>query len=392
MTALTLSDVIEAYAVRDLMTAFHEATKLPIAVFDPQQRVLAAVGWQDICMLFHHTTARAIGGLCQEADRALAGRPASGSYLQFTCRFGLTDVGFPIMVGGERLGTMFIGQFLLQPPDKERFTSQAEDYGFDRNAYLAALENVEVVRKEHEPTIKGFVDRLVGLLAGLVGESRARASAEARLEVTDGELERRIRERTRDLHALVESLAQQASHDDLTGLWNRRHLNELLRMEIARSRRSGAPFTLLAIDLDRLKVLNDCYGHQEGDRALVQVAAILAEQLRGGDVIARWGGDEFVALLPATDLANGTLVSDRLCRAVERAGGAPGQQLTVSIGVAQWQDETADSLLKRCDAACYEAKRRGRNRSVALPLSIGSGTVPPQRQAEIATSSPAEAG
>ena len=164
-------------------------------------------------------------------------------------------------------------------------------------------------------------------------------------------------------------LAQLADTDALTRLPNRRALYRALDSELARSARGRAPLALAVLDLDHFKRVNDEAGHEGGDRVLSAVADALRQGQRGGDVAARVGGEEFVLLMPATELDQGVAALERL--AARLAGlslshrGWQGR-LTVSAGVAAWRPGLdADGLMRAADAALYRAKREGRNRVVA---------------------------
>jgi diguanylate cyclase (GGDEF)-like protein len=155
--------------------------------------------------------------------------------------------------------------------------------------------------------------------------------------------------------------------DPLTGLPNRRRFTEALAAEIARSRRYGASLSVLLIDVDQFKRVNDRHGHAAGDTALSQVAASLRSTCRQTDLPARYGGDEFALLLPETAGDRGQLLAGRLATSLRAAPpyavNAPA--LTLSIGVAELaQGDDPGTLLKRADEALYQAKAAGRDRSV----------------------------
>jgi diguanylate cyclase (GGDEF)-like protein len=152
-----------------------------------------------------------------------------------------------------------------------------------------------------------------------------------------------------------------ASTDPLTGLANRRRWDDWLTDELRRSRRSGTPFSIGLLDLDRFKEYNDTYGHGAGDALLATCASAWSAQLRETDLIARYGGEEFVVGLPGCSLEDATLRLERLRRAM------PGAE-TCSIGVAAWDGkEPVPELLARADTALYAAKAAGRNRVIAQP-------------------------
>lgn len=156
-------------------------------------------------------------------------------------------------------------------------------------------------------------------------------------------------------------LRDQVGADPLTGLANRRAWDEQLPRELARSRRTGRPVSLVLADLDGFKALNDTRGHQAGDLLLREVAAAWRGCLREVDVIARLGGDEFGFVLPDCPREGAMLVAERLLRAVPKSVGC-------SFGVAVWDGfETAAALAERADQALYAAKHGGRGRVVAAP-------------------------
>jgi diguanylate cyclase (GGDEF)-like protein len=154
-----------------------------------------------------------------------------------------------------------------------------------------------------------------------------------------------------------------ARHDVLTGLLNRRGAEEAIEREASRSKRTGAPLSIALIDVDSFKRVNDSLGHAAGDEVLTRVARIVQSGARAIDAIARWGGDEFLVLLPATPLVGARSFAERVRAAAELPGDAPGEPVTLSIGVAErLKDEGMNEVLARADAALYEAKRLGRNR------------------------------
>ncbi|WP_022662042.1 PAS domain S-box protein [Paucidesulfovibrio longus] len=162
-----------------------------------------------------------------------------------------------------------------------------------------------------------------------------------------------------------------ATTDELTGLLNRRALLELAESELDRARRYRRPFTLLMIDLDRFKRVNDTYGHDVGDKVLKNVASTGAQALRETDTLGRLGGEEFAAILPETSADQALEVAERLRAAIGRAEveepAAPGGRLrvTISIGIADFRPDrdTVEAILKAADTALYRAKDNGRNRT-----------------------------
>ena len=173
---------------------------------------------------------------------------------------------------------------------------------------------------------------------------------------------------------MVSRLERLSRHDPLTGLLNRRAIDECLQQEEHRVRRfpaqdkSALPFSVLMIDIDHFKRINDSCGHAVGDRALQHLAAVMGAQLREIDCLARWGGEEFLALLPGTTGADALALAERLCgriRSLPLASEAGRLTLTASVGVADWhgQQDSINDLLRRADAALYLAKHEGRDQA-----------------------------
>ena len=173
----------------------------------------------------------------------------------------------------------------------------------------------------------------------------------------------------RQQQALQAELERLARTDPLTGLFNRRHMDALGDREIERSRRSRAPLAVMLADVDHFKRINDRYGHAVGDEVLVEMAARLQANVRGGDLVARWGGEEFCVLLADTDDQGARLAAERVRRAIAQRPfetSAGPLKVTLSLGVVALDDGPArlSSLLRQADAALYTAKSAGRNRVV----------------------------
>jgi diguanylate cyclase (GGDEF)-like protein len=210
----------------------------------------------------------------------------------------------------------------------------------------------------------------------------------------------RIRAAQDRLRAANQELERRSITDPLTGLFNRRYFEYSLGLELERSRRHGGSLALAFLDLDHFKRVNDRYGHGAGDEVLGAVSQLLRDRLRRLDVCARWGGEEFAAIMPSTDAAGAMVVSQRLLRALRAhegllatpleagQGGPETIRLTASIGVAVRVGSDGDSaadLVRRADAALYRAKNLGRDRACLAPLGAiragAPGPVPALRAA-----------
>jgi len=165
-----------------------------------------------------------------------------------------------------------------------------------------------------------------------------------------------------------ELLLELSNTDHLTGLFNRRYMMEALDKEVQRSIRKGNPLSLIMLDIDHFKRVNDEFGHLQGDAVLQMVALHLQKELRSYDCAARYGGEEFVAILPDSSLDEAVLAADRIRIAIEDThfSGPPAKlHLTASLGVACYSHEcnlTVDGFIKQADDALYRAKAKGRNR------------------------------
>jgi diguanylate cyclase (GGDEF)-like protein len=179
------------------------------------------------------------------------------------------------------------------------------------------------------------------------------------------------------ISVLVGRLRDLALHDALTGLANRRMLEECLPLSMAAAARTGAALTVVAIDLDNLKTVNDTAGHAAGDRMIVEATQRWSIALRTTDVFARVGGDEFVIVMPAADVQQAESVVERLRDVTP--------DVRFSAGIALWEGEAGHQLLHRADGALYTAKTGGRNRTVIAPHCGGTPT-----ESSSANPSPAE--
>jgi diguanylate cyclase (GGDEF)-like protein len=171
-----------------------------------------------------------------------------------------------------------------------------------------------------------------------------------------------------DLKRTNELLLELSNTDHLTGLFNRRYLMEALEKEVQRSVRKGGNLSLIMLDIDHFKQVNDTYGHLQGDIVLQKVSVQLQKELRSYDVAARYGGEEFIAVLPDATIKEAAFVADRVRMSIQKAkfsGALSKLSLTVSLGVALFSPESntsVDGFIKLADDALYRAKSGGRNR------------------------------
>lgn len=282
------------------------------------------------------------------------------------------ETPFAVVVSDQRmpamLGTELLQRIGARSPEATRiiltgYTDSAE--------MLDAINRAEIWRYVTKPW-----DNRELLATLLQAVERHRLVVENRrlieeLSRTNDELERRIAERTADLEAVNRKLESLATTDALTHLANRRSLFDRFGGELERARRYGRPLAVAMVDVDHFKRFNDTEGHRCGDEALVRVGQALSTGLRRSDVVGRYGGEEFLILMPETPIDQARETVERLLRAVAKlevpGADGGGRHVTLSAGVAAFPEhgESAEALVAAADARLYRAKDAGRNRVVA---------------------------
>ena len=151
--------------------------------------------------------------------------------------------------------------------------------------------------------------------------------------------------------------------DGLTGLYNRRHLMEVLSQEFEEGKRYSTNLSFIMLDIDDFKSINDLYGHQKGDMVLKEIGKLLKRNLRSTDIVGRYGGEEFAIILPQTDIKGARITAERIRKQVEKHRFEGLNRVTISLGVSSNKNcNSIDELIKRADNALYSAKRKGKNR------------------------------
>ncbi|HSG51417.1 MAG TPA: PocR ligand-binding domain-containing protein [Rheinheimera sp.] len=506
-----------------LFESFLQVMNVPIALLDLNGKVLASSRWNRACIQFHRQNETTLQR-CLESDRDLALQLEQGkNYSIYRCRNGLTDCATPVVLDGEHIANLFIGQFLLQEPDADYFSKQAEEAGFDKQDYMAALADVPIV---DEAKLPAMLNMLSSLALQITELSLANHRYQQSLKHTEQQVQQRTLELTLQnqilsqisegaalktiLHNLVvqveqmqpemlcsillldedgttlhhgaapslsdaynqaidgvqigvgvgscgtaaatgetvivtdinshpywqpylalaeiagvqacwsqpiknsqgkvlgtfaiysrepttptaeqlekiktysnlaelaigrslssEQILRLAFYDSLTGLANRRLLEEHLLQAIAASKRSQKYCGLMFIDLDNFKPVNDIFGHKIGDKLLADVAKRLQAAVRSTDTVARFGGDEFIVLLRDIDTEAersqqhmqhvASKISQELSRPFPLADDRM-HQCACSIGLVMFLgDSDSDELLRQADMAMYQSKREGRH-------------------------------
>jgi two-component system, cell cycle response regulator len=237
---------------------------------------------------------------------------------------------------------------------------------------MPRMNGYELAQRIRANPVTKFIPVIMQTAAGRRTEDLRRANEAGALgyitDPTDLEL---LLARTRTLlefKAYLDVCEEAAFTDHLTGLANRRRFERQLEREVARMERFGRPFSLLMIDIDMFKSLNDSFGHDTGDEAIRRIGKVLSEGTRGIDMAARIGGEEFAVLLVETSKQGGFEVAERLRSAIKELEIPRARGITASFGVAECPSDaqTAADIVKAADVALYEAKRNGRDRVVAM--------------------------
>lgn len=178
-----------------------------------------------------------------------------------------------------------------------------------------------------------------------------------------------VKERTEELNFINKKLQEQiqeveynASHDRLTGLYNRREFESIFEKEMHRAKRYGYTLSVVLFDIDDFKKINDTYGHKIGDEVLISISILVQKIIRDSDIIARWGGEEFIIIFPESDLENTKEKAEMIRKTIDDEIFPKNLHVTCSFGVTTYlKEDTSDSLFIRCDDALYQAKNKGKN-------------------------------
>lgn len=182
-----------------------------------------------------------------------------------------------------------------------------------------------------------------------------------KLKALNPDIRRKIHKLLEDVNQSIDSLYEIATRDEKTGLYNHAFFKSVFEMEFEEARR-GKPLSLLIIDIDYFKKINDKYGHFTGDKILRKLAEILTNQTRKSDVVARFGGEEFIILLPGTPILKAHKVAERIRKAVESNKELKKYKVTISGGLTGYKKKDTNKKMKeRADKALYKAKEGGRN-------------------------------
>lgn len=201
--------------------------------------------------------------------------------------------------------------------------------------------------------INGFC---MSLLAGIINRIVFKNQLQSFLQ------KKVIEEKNKELEQKNRELTEMTMKDSMTSLLNHKSSFKRLKEEVERAKRIQYPLSVAMVDLDNFKLINDSHGHQTGDEVLIQVAAILKNSCRATDVIGRYGGEEFIVIMPDTNMQDAALLMKRIQENVKEAKFEKGVQVTLSCGISELKSETAHGLIRSSDLMLYRAKKKGKDR------------------------------
>lgn len=238
-----------------------------------------------------------------------------------------------------------------------------------RGVYLDSLDST-IVAKQEELRIKVRDDIILLCIIFFVAVAAALVVAYLYSQELQAIFNRHKRTQQKHLTTLKElntALEIKSNTDVLTKTYNRGHFNQQLSLEMSRTNRYQTPLSLMLLDIDRFKMVNDTHGHLTGDIVLQDIAALLQRHIRKNDILARWGGEEFTILIPGVEGERALLFAEKLRLIVEECSFADELSVTCSFGVSGYvRDEEGDDFINRADKALYKAKEGGRNRCVLM--------------------------
>ncbi len=246
----------------------------------------------------------------------------------------------------------------LEQPIEKYMNSPVDTVGKS----ISIAEALEYIKTKHYKRVV-VVDE-EGLLVGVVSQKELISLTYSNWALMMREHEQELKEINAMLTKKNKQYELLASTDPLTGLYNRYKFEQLYDSSLRLSQQRGTFMSLILLDLDHFKSINDTYGHNVGDEVLQTIGEILKNKMRETDIVCRWGGEEFAILVPAIDIDKGVVIAEKLRKKIEKTKIDKVGKITASFGVTQIKDELLEEAIEMADKALYEAKRSGRNKVV----------------------------
>ena len=283
--------------------------------------------------------------------------------------------------------TVFTWENIIHPEDYQRVMEHFEAYTTGKidtykikyrcikkdGTYLWVEDSGKIVERTEDGNLARMIGAHTNIHDAKIAQEKLTKQNELLLS-DNASLESLVEKRTEELEELNSKLAQKvkqaehnASYDVLTGVYNRRMFEEMFSKEMSRAKRYSHPLSVILLDIDKFKLFNDKYGHKRGDEILCGISDILRRNLRVSDTLARWGGEEFIILLPNISISQAREKAEHIRNDIEKTSFSGALQLTCSFGITSYIDgESSDAIFIRADKALYTAKDLGRNRVQVL--------------------------
>jgi len=474
---ISIEELVDMKKLEDIFLKFSKLTGYTTGFVKQDTReVLVSTGWTDICKTYHRGS-NSSAYICQESNAELTqGLKQSHQVMIKQCQHGMVDGATPIMIDGEHLADLFSGQVLFHKPNIEDFKRGANEFGYDTQAYLKALEDVKVISENKLKEVLDFLASVAKIIAEIGKEKKEYLNLNATLEkridervketnslltlfnkgenvlfkwnndkewsvafvslsvaklmgYTKEEFENnqiqysktihkdditqvmnevqlakeqdkdfflhkpyRIITKTgeikwildntvimRDEHGEIshflgylsdfttfknyqEKLEYLSQTDQLTKVKNRLYTDETLQKQYYRFIRNSEECSVILLDIDHFKLINDNYGHIAGDLFLIEFSNILSTHIRTSDIVGRWGGEEFLIISPHTTLEDALKLATKLKNLIEKFNFTKVGSRTASFGISNFTiGITVEKLLDNADKALYISKENGRN-------------------------------
>ena len=474
---VSIEELVDIKKLEEIFLKFSKLTGYTTGFVKQESReVLISTGWTDICQTYHRGSDSS-AHICQESNAELTkGLKESHQVMIKQCQHGMVDGATPIIIDGEHLADIFSGQVLFNKPNIENFKKGANEFGYDTQSYLKALEAVKVISEDKLKEVLEFLSSVAKIIAEIGKEKKEFLKLNATLEkkiedrvketnslltlfdkgenvlfkwnndsnwsvafvslsvaklmgYTKEEFEENQIEYSKCIHkddlqqviAEVQEVTQtkkdfflhkpyriitkngsikwildntvivrnnlgQVTHylgylsdftqfkeyqekleylsqtDQLTKVKNRLYTDEILQKQYYRFVRNSEECSVILLDIDHFKIINDTYGHVAGDLFLVEFSNILSSHIRTSDIVGRWGGEEFLIITPHTEIDDAIKLAKKLKNLIESFNFTKVGSRTASFGISHFTTGiTVEKLLENADHALYKSKNNGRN-------------------------------